>query len=162
MDCPKLRNQNAKGRAFELNAKKAWKDSSVVTGMFLIKNNYAYVLFDTGADLRFVSKQFEPLLGIESSKLDTKYSIELANGKLIETGEVVRNYNLHLENNPFDIDLLPVELGSFEIVVGMDWLSKNQAEIICSKKQIRLPLSSGETLVVQGEQGNLDSKLPVL
>ncbi|XP_076960683.1 uncharacterized protein LOC143637119 [Bidens hawaiensis] len=130
-DCPKIRNQNVKGRAFELNAKKAKKDFSVVTGMFLINNNYAYVLFDTGADLSFVSKQFEPLLGIESRKLDTKYSIELANGKLIETGEVVPNCNLLLENHPFDIDLLPVDLGSFDVFVGMDWLSKNQAEVIC-------------------------------
>ncbi|XP_076955527.1 uncharacterized protein LOC143630375 [Bidens hawaiensis] len=158
-DCPKLRSQNAKERAFDLNAKKAKKDSSVVTGMFLINNNYAYVLFDTGADLSFVSKQLEPLLGIESSKLDTKYSIELANGKLIETGEVVRNCNLLLENHPFYIDLLPVDLGSFDIVVGMDWLSKNQAVIICLEKQVRLPLPSGETLVVQGERENSDLKL---
>ncbi|XP_076950779.1 uncharacterized protein LOC143623856 [Bidens hawaiensis] len=120
-DYPKLRKQNAKGRAFEINAKKARKDPSIVTGMFLINRHYAYVLFDTGADLSFVSKQFEPLLGIESSKLDTKYSIELANRKTIETGEV--------------------------------------AEIVCSEKLIRLPLPSGETLTIQGEQGNLVLKL---
>ncbi|XP_076945196.1 uncharacterized protein LOC143616167 [Bidens hawaiensis] len=107
----------------------------------------------------FVSIEFEPLLGIESSKLDTKYSIELANGKLIETGEVVRNCNLLLENHQFDINLLPIDFGSFDVVVGMDWLSKNQAEIICLEKQIRLPLPSGETLFVQGERGNSDSNL---
>ncbi|XP_076924653.1 uncharacterized protein LOC143587172 [Bidens hawaiensis] len=141
-DCPKLRNQNVKGRAFELNAKKAKKDSSVVTGMFLINNNYAYVLFDTGADLSFVSKQFEPLLGIESSKLDTKYSIELANRKLAETGEVVRNCNLLLENHLFDIDLLPVDLGSFDIFVGMDWLtnlrlSVRKRKFVCHSQVVK-------------------------
>ncbi|XP_076921669.1 uncharacterized protein LOC143583177 [Bidens hawaiensis] len=110
-DCPKLRNQNAKGRAFELNAKKARKDSSVFTAMFLINRHYAYVLFDTGADLSFISKQYEPLLGIESNKLDTKYSIELANGKMIETGEVVRHCGILLSNHTFSIALLPIELG---------------------------------------------------
>ncbi|XP_076885785.1 uncharacterized protein LOC143535407 [Bidens hawaiensis] len=128
----KLKGQNARGKAFEMNAKKARKDSSVVTCTFLVNNHYAYVLFDTGADLSFVSNQFEPLLGIEPSKLDNNYSIELANGKLIETRKIVRNCNILLENHRFPIDLLPVELGSFDIVVGMDWLSKNGAEIICS------------------------------
>ncbi|XP_076932849.1 uncharacterized protein LOC143595474 [Bidens hawaiensis] len=127
--------------------------------MFLINRHYAYVLFNTGADLSFISKQFEPLLGIEPKKLDSKYSIELANRKTIETGEVVRNCSILLENHTFSIDLLPVELGSFDVVVGMDWLSKNQAEIVCSEKLIRLPLPSGETLTIQGEQGNSDLKL---
>ncbi|XP_076941201.1 uncharacterized protein LOC143610679 [Bidens hawaiensis] len=157
--CPKLRNQNAKGRAFEINAKKARKDSSVVTCMFLINRHYAYVLFDTRANLSFVSKQVEPFLGIESNKLDTKYSIELANGKTIETSEVVRNCSILLANHTFSIDLLPVELGSFDVVVGMDWLSHNQAEIVCSERFIRLPLTSGETLTIQGEQGNSYLKL---
>ncbi|XP_076939229.1 uncharacterized protein LOC143607811 [Bidens hawaiensis] len=142
-DCPKLKIQNAKGKAFEMNAKKARKDSSVVTGTFLVNNHYAYVLFDTGVDLSFVSDQFEPLLGIEPSKLDNNYSIELANGKLIETSKIVRNCNILLENLRFPIDLLPVELGSFDIVVGMDWLSKNGAEIICSEKLVRLPTPTG-------------------
>ncbi|XP_076927606.1 uncharacterized protein LOC143591218 [Bidens hawaiensis] len=138
-ECPKLKGQTARGKAFEMNAKKARKDSSLVTSTFLVNNHYAYVLFDTGADLSFVSNQFEPLLGIEPSKLDNNYSIELANGKLIENSKIVRNCNILLENHRSPIDLLPVELGSFDIVVGMDWLSKNGAEIICSEKLVRLP-----------------------
>ncbi|KAD0254408.1 hypothetical protein E3N88_44556 [Mikania micrantha] len=43
-------------------------------------------------------------------------------------------------------------LGSFEVVVGMDWLSKNHAEMVCSEKLIRLPLPSGEMMQVYGEK----------
>ncbi|XP_076920073.1 uncharacterized protein LOC143581096 [Bidens hawaiensis] len=121
-ECPKLMGQISKGKAFEMNTKKARMDSYVVTGTFLVNNHYAYVLFDTGADLSFISKQFEPLLGIKPNKLENKYSKELANGKLIETGEIIKVCNVQLENQKFEIDLLPVEL-------GMDWLSRNQAEI---------------------------------
>ncbi|XP_076958034.1 uncharacterized protein LOC143633664 [Bidens hawaiensis] len=158
-DCPKLKVQNAKSKAFEMKAKKARKDSSVVTGMFLVNNHYAYVLFDTGADLSFVSDQFEPLLGIEPSKLDNNYSIELANGKLIETSKIVRNCNILLENLRFPIYLLPVELGSFDIVVGMDWLSKNGAEIVCFEKLVRLPTPTGQFLSIRGDQSNTELKL---
>ncbi|XP_076913608.1 uncharacterized protein LOC143572301 [Bidens hawaiensis] len=157
-ECPKLKGQIAKGKAFEMNAKMARKDSSVVTGTFLVNNHYAYVLFDTGADLSFVSKQFEPLLGIKPSKLENKYSIELANGKLIETGEIIHGCTIQLENRKFEIYLLPVELGSFDIVVGMDWLSRNQAEIVCSEKLVRIPIPNGEILSISGDQSNADLK----
>ncbi|XP_071708512.1 uncharacterized protein [Rutidosis leptorrhynchoides] len=50
------------------------------------------------------------------------------------------------------IDLIPVELGSFDVIIGMDWLSKNHADIACAEKAIRIPLANGETLVVQGDK----------
>ncbi|XP_022032496.1 uncharacterized protein LOC110933590 [Helianthus annuus] len=118
-DCPKAKGQNARGRAFELNAGKAHDDPSVVTGMFFINNHSAFVLFNTGADLSFVSKNFEPFLCSPTTKLSKKYSIELANGKLIETNEVVRGCCIQLDDHSFSIDLFPVELGSFDVVVGM-------------------------------------------
>ncbi|XP_076955790.1 uncharacterized protein LOC143630750 [Bidens hawaiensis] len=141
-----------------MNARKARKDSSVVTGTFLVNDHYAYVLFDTGADFSFVSKKFESLLNIKPSKLENKYSIELANGKLIKTGEIIRNCSIQLKNKKFKIDLLPVELGSFDIVVGMDWLSKNQAKIVCFEKLVRMPLPNGEILSIHGDQSNSDVK----
>ncbi|KAC9449874.1 hypothetical protein E3N88_45822 [Mikania micrantha] len=150
-DCPKWKATNARGRAFEMNAGAAREDPSVVTGTFLVNNQFASILFDTGADLSFVSKEFEPLLGHKSSKLDRRYRIELANGKVIESGDIIKGCTLQLENHSFKIDLIPVELGSFDIVVGMDWLSKNRAEVICFEKVIRLLLSNGEVLVIHGE-----------
>ncbi|XP_022041004.1 uncharacterized protein LOC110943570 [Helianthus annuus] len=90
-----------------------------------------------------------------TSKLSKKYSIELANGKLIETSEVVRGCSIQLDDHSFTIDLLPVELGSFDVVVGMDWLSKNKVEIICSEKQVRIPRpGGGEAIVVHGDQSS--------
>ncbi|XP_076916528.1 uncharacterized protein LOC143576288 [Bidens hawaiensis] len=64
-----------------------------------------------------------------------------------------------LENLRFSIDLLLVELGSFDIVVGMDWLSKNGAEIICSEKLVRLPTPTGQILSIRGDQSNTELKL---
>ncbi|XP_076925294.1 uncharacterized protein LOC143588068 [Bidens hawaiensis] len=61
-------------------------------------------------------------------------------------------------NRKFDIDLLPVELGSFDIVIGMDWLSKNGPEIICTDKLVRLPIQNGESLTIQGDQCNPELK----
>jgi len=46
---------------------------------------------------------------------------------------------------------MPVELGSFDVVIGMDWLSKHRAKIICDEKVVHLPYN-GETLIIRGER----------
>ncbi|KAI3802064.1 hypothetical protein L1987_30188 [Smallanthus sonchifolius] len=54
---------------------------------------------------------------------------------------------LGLVGHKLDLDLMPVTLGSFAIIVGIDWLSKKQSEIICRDKIVRIPIPSGETLL---------------
>ncbi|GJZ41401.1 putative reverse transcriptase domain-containing protein [Tanacetum coccineum] len=50
----------------------------------------------------------------------------------------------------FDIDLMPVELGSFDIIIGMDWLVKYHALIIYDEKIVRIPYGD-EVLIIRGE-----------
>ncbi|KAJ0668169.1 putative nucleotidyltransferase, Ribonuclease H [Helianthus annuus] len=92
------------------------------------------------------------MIGLAASRLDIPYSIDLANGKLVEANEVVRGCVIELGEREFTLDLLPVKLGSFDVVVGMDWLLSNKAEIVCHEKIIRIPTEDGETIVVHGEK----------
>nr|GEY26108.1 putative reverse transcriptase domain-containing protein [Tanacetum cinerariifolium] len=47
------------------------------------------------------------------------------------------------------IDLMPIKLGSFDVVIGMDWLSKNHAKILCDEKVVHIPID-GKTLIIRG------------
>ncbi|KAJ0590440.1 putative nucleotidyltransferase, Ribonuclease H [Helianthus annuus] len=149
-NCPEL-NQ-ARGRVFNIEAREARQDPNVVTGTFPVNQRYASVLFDTGADYSFVSLEFKNMLGLAASKLDIPYSIELANGKLVEANEVIRGCVIEWGKREFALDLLPVQLGSFDVVVGMDWLSGNKAEIVCREKEVCIPTDDGETIVAHGEK----------
>ncbi|KAI3683188.1 hypothetical protein L1987_83688 [Smallanthus sonchifolius] len=152
--CPKLHHQGGpQGRAFNINANEAQANNDVINGTFLVNNHYASILFDTGADRSFVSLIFESRLAKQRTKLDNSYSVEIANGKSITINSVIRDCNLELNNHEFSVDLLPMQLGSFDIIIGMDWLSKHHAEVICYEKCIRIPLpSGGDTLVIFGEK----------
>ncbi|GKB73818.1 putative reverse transcriptase domain-containing protein [Tanacetum coccineum] len=121
-------------------------------GTFTLNNHYATTLFDSNADYSFVSTSFTPLLGIESNNLGFSYEIEIASGQLVEIDKVIRGCELEIEGHTFDIDLIPFGSGSFDVIVGMDWLSKHKAEIICHEKVVRIPLQNGETLRVVGEK----------
>ncbi|GKC35423.1 putative reverse transcriptase domain-containing protein [Tanacetum coccineum] len=49
--------------------------------------------------------------------------------------------------HPFDIDLMPVELGSLDVIIGMDWLAKYHALIVCDEKVVRIPYGDEVYLV---------------
>ncbi|GJV05868.1 reverse transcriptase domain-containing protein [Tanacetum coccineum] len=140
--CPKA--NNAHGRACMLRDKNAHQDPNVVTGTFLLNQHLARVLFDSGADKSFVSISLASMLNIPPITLDTTYDIEMADGNLVGTNTVIQGCTLILLNQPFEIDLMPIKLGSFDVVIGMDWLSKYHARIICDEKVVHIPID-GET-----------------
>ncbi|GJV55053.1 putative reverse transcriptase domain-containing protein [Tanacetum coccineum] len=98
---------------------------NVVAGTFLLNNRYAYILFDTGADQSFVSTAFSSQIDITPSTLDHYYDVELADGRII----------------------------GFDAIIGMDWLAKYQAVIVCAEKIVRIPWRN-KTLIIHGD-GNL-------
>nr|GFA56992.1 reverse transcriptase domain-containing protein [Tanacetum cinerariifolium] len=55
----------------------------------------------------------------------------------------VLHCTLNLLNHPFNIDLMPEELGSFDAIIGMDWLAKYQAVIMCAKKIVQKYMKKG-------------------
>nr|GEY43667.1 putative reverse transcriptase domain-containing protein [Tanacetum cinerariifolium] len=120
-----------------------------VGGIFLLNNRYASILFDSGADQNFVSTTFSTLHDIIPDTLDVSYAVELANRRTSETNTVLRGYTLGLSGYPFNIDLIPVELGSFDVIIGMDWLANHHAVIVCDEKIVRIPYKD-EFLIVQG------------
>ncbi|GJY92046.1 putative reverse transcriptase domain-containing protein [Tanacetum coccineum] len=99
-----------------------------------------------GADKSFISISLASMLNIPSITLDTTYDIEMTDGNLVGTNTVIQGCTLILLNQPFEIDLMPIKLNSFDAVIGMDWLSKYHARIICDEKVVHMPID-GETLI---------------
>nr|GEU82555.1 putative reverse transcriptase domain-containing protein [Tanacetum cinerariifolium] len=138
-ECPKLKNQNhrnkagkkieeARGKAYVLGGGEANPNSNIITGTFLLNNHYASMLFDSGADQSFMSTIFSTLLDITPDTLGVSYVVELADEKISETNTVLRGCTLGLLGHPFSIDLIPVELGSFNLIISMDWLANHHAK----------------------------------
>ncbi|GKE02423.1 putative reverse transcriptase domain-containing protein, partial [Tanacetum coccineum] len=109
------------------------------------------VLFDSGADRSFISLSLASKLNIPSITIDTLYNIEMADGNLVSTNTIIKGCTLTLLNQPFEIDLMPIKLGSFDVVIGMDWLSKYRAKILCDEKVVHIPID-GETLIIRGDR----------
>nr|GEU61236.1 reverse transcriptase domain-containing protein [Tanacetum cinerariifolium] len=154
MSSDQKRNQ---GRAFRLGVAEAPQDPNVVTGTFSLNDHFAIVLFDSGADYSFISIKFLPLIDMKPSVINPGYEIKIASGIKVVTNMIVRGCRLELEGHTFTIDLIPFGHGSFDMIVGMDWLSKLRAKIVCDEKIVQILLSNGDILEVYEErpEGNV-------
>ncbi|GJW49693.1 putative reverse transcriptase domain-containing protein [Tanacetum coccineum] len=103
-----------------------------------------------GAEKSFVSSAFTHFINIALATLNTSYEVELADEKVVSTNTILRSCTLVLGNHVFKIDLLPTRLGSFDVIIRMDWLAYHRALINCYEKIVRIPLLNGKILEVQG------------
>ncbi|GJY28429.1 putative reverse transcriptase domain-containing protein [Tanacetum coccineum] len=154
--CPKKVKQEeireVHGRAYSIKDTEP-KGPNVVTGTFLLNNHYAFVLFDSGFDRSFVDTRFSSMLDIDPVKIGVSYEVELANRRVVSTNTVLKGCTLNLVNHVFEIDLMPIELGMFDIIIGMDWLVKHDAVIICGEKVVRIPYGN-RMLIVKSDKEN--------
>ncbi|GJR36475.1 putative reverse transcriptase domain-containing protein [Tanacetum coccineum] len=148
-DCPKLKNNNnnnrgnqggnanAPAKVYAVGHAGTNPDSNVVTGTFLLNNRYASILFDTGSNRSFSNTAFSSQIDITPSTLDHYYDVELADGRIVGLNTVIWGCTLNLLNHPFNINLMPVELGRFDVLIGMDWLSMYNVVIVCAENIVQ-------------------------
>ncbi|GJW26552.1 putative reverse transcriptase domain-containing protein, partial [Tanacetum coccineum] len=132
---------------------------NVVTGTFLLNYRYASVLFDSGSDRSFVNTRFSSLLDVKPIKIEDSYEVELADRRIVSMNIVLKGCTLNLVNHIFEIDLMSIELGTFDVIISMDWLVKHDAVIVCGEKVVRIPFEN-QTLIVKGDKGG--SRLKVI
>ncbi|GJX40610.1 putative reverse transcriptase domain-containing protein [Tanacetum coccineum] len=75
------------------------------------------------------------MLAVEEARQDP--NIMTASGQLVEIDKVIRGCKLEIEGHVFDINLIPVGSGSFDVIIGIDWLFDHKSEIIYHEKLTR-------------------------
>ncbi|KAJ9539103.1 hypothetical protein OSB04_031836 [Centaurea solstitialis] len=133
----------AMGRAYKMTLEEARESPDVVSGMFLVNNVLAHVLFDSGADGSFVSSTFRHYLNKDACRLEKSYVVETAEGNLVKIDEIFNGCTICIDGR-----LIPIRLGSFDVVLGMDWLSENRARILCYEKIVKIRTPEGKTMYV--------------
>ncbi|KAI3762516.1 hypothetical protein L1987_52946 [Smallanthus sonchifolius] len=132
-DCLKdVKCQKARTRAYAVTEEEARGNPDVVSGTFLVNDECAAILFDSGASKSFISNAF-------SCKLDSTVF------------QVTEDCIIEIEGHKFPSRLFLLTLGGFDIVLGMDWLAANEAQIICKRKRIHLKAPSGSPITVYGD-----------
>ncbi|GJX79715.1 putative reverse transcriptase domain-containing protein [Tanacetum coccineum] len=104
------------------------------------------------------------MTGIEPSDLGFSYEIEIASRQLVEIDKVIKGCKLEIEGHVFDINLILFGSGSFDVIIGMDWLSNHKAEIIYHEKLVLGAILVAESpyLLAPSKMEELSGKLKEL
>ncbi|XP_021991585.1 uncharacterized protein LOC110888363 [Helianthus annuus] len=162
-ECPKLQQESkkedkkqegskTKGRMFQITSEETKSHPNVVSGIFLLNSIPVYVLFDTGATMSFISNEIVQHPPFKVERMSIPLEVEIADSKNYLLHEICRSCILTIKDEEFDIDLISMILGEFKVIVGMDWMSQNHAEISCETKTILIQSPSGRRLNIQGER----------
>nr|GEV88607.1 putative reverse transcriptase domain-containing protein [Tanacetum cinerariifolium] len=126
---------------------------------------YNPTAFHEGKKVKFVAATLQgPALTWWNAKVATmcletvnqmpcaSYEVELANGRVVSMNTVLKGCTLNLVNHIFEINLMPIKLGTFDVIIGIDWLVKHDAVIICGEKVVRIP-HGNKMLIVESDKG---------
>ncbi|GJS14303.1 putative reverse transcriptase domain-containing protein [Tanacetum coccineum] len=159
--CPERKKQggrNASGHVYAMKDAEQAQGPNMVTGTFLLNNRYFSMLFDSGSDKSFINASVTHLFDIEPERISASYEVELADRRIVSTNTVLKGCTLNPVNHLFKIDLMPIELGTFDVIIGMDWLVALDAVIICGKKEVHIPVMN-RTLVVNSDSHSSQLKV---
>ena len=110
----------------------------MVTGIISILDHDAYSLVDLEATHSFASKPFLDCFKIETRPLEGRMRVSLPAGDPLLADRVVRDSRVLIEGQEFPTNLVALYMRDFNVVLGMDWLSRHRATLDCYKKEVKL------------------------
>ena len=147
------------GQAYTLTGADDTQDRTgrgVVDGMILISHSWAHVLFDTGASHSFISLLFAQLLGLEISELDYVLTLGTPMGGVADVSSVCKSCRIVINDRKLLADLIVLPMRQYDVILGMDWLSKYRAVVDCHTKRVTLFPSDGHPIVYQAIMSPLE------
>ena len=125
-------------RVFTVTQQEVDASPDVITGIILVYDHDAYALVDPGATHSFISIPFTERHQIESQPIDARMVVSVPNGDTMISERIVPSSSLVIQNKDFPAYLIVLGIHDFDIVLGMDWLSRHRATLDCYKKEVRL------------------------
>ncbi|KAL8125506.1 hypothetical protein AgCh_012974 [Apium graveolens] len=145
-------NETPRARVFDMSVKDAIQDTDVVAGTLNVNSLCAKVLVDSGATRSFVSQDFVSKLNCPVECLNEIMTVELANRERVTVNQVCGNCEVEISGSKFCVDLIPFKLGEFDVILGMDWLSKHDAQIDCRNKKVMVKTPDEMIITFKGEK----------
>ncbi|XP_022570285.1 uncharacterized protein LOC111212930 [Brassica napus] len=109
----------------------------------------SFTLFDTGATQSFVSPKLTREWNFKGNFNTMVTGVETAGTEKMATRGKYEEVPVILAVVNLPGDLLELELGRYEVILGMDWLAQHRAVVECAKACVWIPLE-GRQIVYKG------------
>ncbi|XP_066165912.1 uncharacterized protein [Oryza sativa Japonica Group] len=146
--CPKLNRTGPRfiqACANHVSAEEAQAAPEVVLGTFPVNSYPATVLFDSGASHSFISKRFAGTHGLSVVELKIPMQVHTP-GNDMRTAHYCPSVTIEIKRSPFLSNLILLESKDLDVILGMDWLTRNKGVIDCASRTITLTNDKGEKI----------------
>ena len=124
-------------RVFAVTQQEADIAHDVVTGMILVFDRDANILIDPGATHSFIFMGFISNVNVESQPIDCSIVVSLPTGESRLAESVYMDSRVIIGGQEFLADLILLDIHDFDVILGMDWLSRHHATVDCYRKEVR-------------------------
>jgi len=118
-------------------------------GTLTLYNSRASVLFDTGATNSFIAHRVVQALGLVQQDLDVALNAVSPLGATVKLGKVCKECMLILEGRELPADLIILSMREFDVILGIDWLTKFHAIMDCVSKSISFLIPGTQPFIFQ-------------
>lgn len=126
--------------------------SSVVRGVFVVCNSLANMLIDTGASHSFISTAFASAMRLEVAHLASPLRVESPVRGTVNLDRGCRGCEIEVIECRLPFAFVLLDMLSFDVILGMDWLSSYQAVIDCYPQRVTVCTSSGDCFYFLGDR----------
>ncbi|XP_028094363.1 uncharacterized protein LOC114294425 [Camellia sinensis] len=145
-------DQRPQGRVYAVIAPEQMPGPSVMRGIFIVCNSLASVLIDTGASHSFIFAAFESALGLEVAQLASPLRVESPVGGTVDLDWGCRDCEIEVARRRLSFAFVLLDMSSFDVILGMDWLSSYRAVIDCFRQRVSVCTSGGDCFYFLGDR----------
>jgi hypothetical protein len=120
----------------------------VAVGMFPVKYYPAKVIFDNGATHSFVSASWVESHNIPVERMIPPLRVNSVGGK-VHSDRICPNLRIEIWGIAFPASLVVMGTQGLDVIIGMNWLYRNQATVSCDKRTVKLVSLSGKEVVTK-------------
>ncbi|XP_012833434.1 PREDICTED: uncharacterized protein LOC105954306 [Erythranthe guttata] len=153
-DCPNAQTR-VPGRAFAMTREQVRQDPTMIAGTVLILGRPVYALIDSGSTHSFISSDACVRFGLLPTQVSHEYRISMPSGEEMITNKIVKDCPIQIQSQPMRFDLIVLTIENFELIMGMDWLTKFKAQINCALKTVSFSLPNHTLLEFQSDAETL-------
>ncbi|CAA0806546.1 Unknown protein, partial [Striga hermonthica] len=135
---PFQQRAGGQARVYTITHDEAARNAGTMSGMLSISHVPVFALCDTGATHSFISSRCLEALSIGTVHACDPLEVSLASGKIIISDSVVRNFPICIGGRVLEADAYVIYMRDFDVILGMDWLTRYQADIRCQKREVTL------------------------
>jgi len=152
--CGRPRNQEGRtqGRVYHMTYEDVGVVPDVVAGTLQLDTMQVYALIDPRASHSFVSYRIVNNLHVLSSNLGVGVTVSTPLGENIHIDDIYRGVKLYIRGLELRADLMSLDLYDFDVILGMDWLSKHKAQVDYFTKTVTIQGIGDKRVVFKGER----------